>query len=234
MNKVNPSVELLEPYQGLTKRIKCRCKIHNIVSNKTPNEILQGKGCRICGREKLSSKSFLTIEEFQNKVSDANPAIKVIEYYGERKNAKFQCILCGHIWESSAGSMIIHGKRCPECQHFYAGEKLVKSILEHRGISYIEQFRFKDCRDKRTLPFDFYIPQYNMCIEYDGQQHFKPVFGEKSFEDTVRHDRMKDKYCLDHGIDLLRISYKDTKSIEEIINERITLKDRLPNQQSYS
>ena len=76
----------------------------------------------------------------------------------------------------------------------------------------------------RLLPFDFYIPEYNICIEYDGEQHYRPVMFDgkddelatKQFEKTKYHDGIKTKYCNAHGIHLLRIPYY--KNVEEELN----------------
>ena len=64
-------------------------------------------------------------------------------------------------------------------------------------------------KDKRKLPFDFYLPGLNTCIEYDGRQHFelKNGFwgGEKSLKLTQKHDKIKNLYCKENKIKLLRI-----------------------------
>ena len=62
---------------------------------------------------------------------------------------------------------------------------------------------FEDCIDKRPLPFDFYLPEYNICIEYQGQQHYYPVeiFGGKNaFESQVLRDNIKREYCQKNNI----------------------------------
>lgn len=76
-------------------------------------------------------------------------------------------------------------------------------------------------KDIKTLPFDFYLPKYNCCIEYDGQQHFKPngfSSGYEYFVKTVEHDRMKDQYCKDNNILLIRIRYDENAEIENILS----------------
>ena len=82
---------------------------------------------------------------------------------------------------------------------------------------------------KHVLFFDFYIPKLNMVIEYDGIQHFEPVFRKgvtkeksvKLFEDSKIRDSIKNDYCKNNNIFLLRISYKDFDKIEEILNQYI-------------
>ena len=72
---------------------------------------------------------------------------------------------------------------------------------EKLNIQYNTQYIFKDCKDIRPLPFDFYIPEYNICIEYDGTSHYKPnPYGSwntpESVQKTQIHDKIKTKYCL--------------------------------------
>ena len=82
---------------------------------------------------------------------------------------------------------------------------------------YVFQKKFDDCKDQRRLPFDFYLPEFNCCIEVDGQQHFEPSkFSNESdeYKDFIirkKHDKIKTDYCLSHGIDLLRIDYNDIR-----------------------
>lgn len=108
-----------------------------------------------------------------------------------------------------------HSCGCGE--HDSVGEKLVAGILNESGISYIQNYRFGDCRNILPLPFDFYIPEYNTCIEYDGIQHFKPIEyfgGEEEFYKRQNNDNIKNHYCVDNNIQLIRIPY--TLSEEEV------------------
>lgn len=62
-----------------------------------------------------------------------------------------------------------------------------------------------------------------MCIEFDGQQHYTNIYGEKSFEATRKHDNIKNKYCADTGIQLLRIPYWKGNQIEGILQQTLKL-----------
>jgi len=88
-----------------------------------------------------------------------------------------------------------------------AGEKRIADYLKRKGIKYKYQKRYEDCRDKNTLPFDFYLPQYNTIIEFDGYQHYFEVKKFGSLKYTQHHDAIKNKYCSDNDINLLRIPY---------------------------
>ena len=79
----------------------------------------------------------------------------------------------------------------------------------------------------RVLTFDFYLPQFNLLIEFQGKQHEKPIkyFGGKdSFEIQQEHDRRKREYSKLHNINLLEIWYYDINKIEEIMTKALGLK----------
>ena len=112
----------------------------------------------------------------------------------------------------------LKGVGCPTCSSS-KGEKKISKLLDDFGINYIKQKKFKDCKDKNCLSFDFYLPNHNIIIEYDGRQHFESfeIFGGyEKFLITKKHDEIKNEYCRNKNIKLIRISYKD--NINEIIN----------------
>ena len=71
------------------------------------------------------------------------------------------------------------------------------------------------------MPFDFYLDDYNICIEYQGSQHYKPKFGKESFEYTKTHDKIKKDFCKNNNIKLVEIHYKDFKNISSIISNLV-------------
>lgn len=108
-----------------------------------------------------------------------------------------------------------HSCGCGE--HDSVGESLIKSILNENNITYVYNYRFSDCRNILPLPFDFYLPDYNTCIEYDGVQHFQPIEyfgGEKEFDKRKENDSIKNQYCIKNNIQLIRLPY--TLSEEEV------------------
>ena len=109
----------------------------------------------------------------------------------------------------------LNKRGCPSCNESQ-GEKLITTLLRKHNLPHVRQKRFSDCVNihgvKRCLqlPFDFYLPNSNSCIEYDGEQHFFPVLsfgGEKAFAETKLRDELKNKYCQEKGINLIRIPY---------------------------
>ena len=78
------------------------------------------------------------------------------------------------------------------------------------------------CRDQKPLRFDFWLPQASLVIEYDGQQHFRPVErfgGEKAFWAVQKRDAIKDQFCRENGIEVIRIPYTQLGDIPAILHE---------------
>lgn len=76
------------------------------------------------------------------------------------------------------------------------------------------------------LPFDFYLPFYNLCIEYDGELHYRcsEMFGgQKSLDRIKRHDDIKTKWCKENNIKLLRIHYLKKSKINKILDDYFTI-----------
>jgi hypothetical protein len=108
----------------------------------------------------------------------------------------------------------LKGKRCP-FDNESKGEKLVRVFLQKKGVEFTMYHRIKDCFSELngrcyTLPFDFYLPKTNILIEYDGEQHYKPVEiwgGEKGYENQKRLDAIKNRFAADNNITLIRIPF---------------------------
>ena len=118
------------------------------------------------------------------------------------------------------------GQRCPKCIRKSKGELKIEDILNENNIEYISQYKYDDCRNKKPLPFDFYLPLYDLLIEYDGEQHFdiKHSFGdEESFWETVVNDSIKNQYCEDNNIKLVRIPFWEFNNIEEILKKHLNI-----------
>lgn len=105
-----------------------------------------------------------------------------------------------------------------------AGELRIKDYLERKNIEYVFQKRYADCRDKNPLPFDFYLPEYNLIIEFDGYQHYYEVKKFGKLEVVQKHDAIKNKYCGDNGINIIRIPYWELEDnvVEWTLDNEIT------------
>lgn len=105
------------------------------------------------------------------------------------------------------------------------GEELTAQFLNKYNIKYEREKTFSLCIDKTLLPFDFYLPDYHICIELNGSQHYKMVgdMTEKDLKSQQHRDRIKKKYCRDHNIKLLIIPYTDYDNIEAILTTELGL-----------
>lgn len=117
-------------------------------------------------------------------------------------------------YKTTSCGCVVKASRC---------ETLIKNFLKEHEIQYIPQYKFDDCKNKRKLPFDFYLLEYNTLIEYDGGQHYFPVErfgGEASFEQRKANDEIKTRYCQSHNINLIRLPYtlSDKEIKEQLLN----------------
>jgi hypothetical protein len=133
---------------------------------------------------------------------------------GKRESDKrilWHCICdCGNECNVDVYSLTSGHTQSCGCLHRSLREQYIELILNNNGILYELQYTFEDCKNIFKLPFDFYLPDYNVCIEYDGQQHFKPIDlfgGEDAFIKRKINDDIKTQYCADHNIRLIRIPY---------------------------
>ena len=219
----NPNIEVIGQYVDSKTKILHKCLIHNVVWSVSPTNILKGCGCHQCLKEKISDKNGIDHNEYVVKLSNVNPNVVALEtYLNTEIKIKHQCKICGNEGDVKPGN-ILAGKGCPRCNESH-GEKNISNYLNINNIIYISQYTFDDCKDKRKLPFDFYLPELNICIEYDGEQHFKTIDyfgGEEGLRIRQLHDQIKTDYCKNNGISLLRIKYDE--NIEEKLNNFIHL-----------
>lgn len=120
----------------------------------------------------------------------------------------------------------LKGLGCDECRNrtrTSKGEKEIQKFLDNLKIEYRKEYSFKKTKIFRYR-FDFYIQSLNLCIEYDGLQHFKPVKkynGIEGFKKTQKRDKVKNNFCKEYNIKLLRIKYND--KIEEVLKKYFNL-----------
>lgn len=230
-------IKRIEDISGKTSRdkilFKCEVcgkkfyQIYNVVKNG------HGKyGCPSCSEKLRGKKLRLTEEDVINRLNMKN--IKLLEdYKGSHKYHKLKCTSCGYIWVGNLTSYL-HGKinhGCPICDNLnIGGEKIMIEILNKYHINYESQKTFNNMKDSIKLRFDFYLKDYNIVIEIDGEQHYRCAkFSQKitdeeaqhQFEILQKHDEIKNNYCMLNHIRLIRIPYKVNKkytNISKIIN----------------
>ena len=209
---------LLEPYVNKRTKLKLQCPNgHKFEIRLDSFQRGDSCGCRQC-----MANNMMHDEEFViNKLKERD-IILLSKYEGNNIPMTLQCEH-GHIFSSTYDIVVNNNCGCSICNES-KGEKKVKKYLEKTNIDYEMQYRFKDCKFKYTLPFDFYLPKYNCCIEFDGKQHYQIVKhfgGLDEFIDTKIRDTIKNIYCQQNNIKLIRIPYWDYDKIEEILNKEL-------------
>ena len=196
---------LLVDYKNAHIKIKIICKKHGMFKQ-TPYSHLNGNGCPKCiGRNKTTNEFIKESKEIHGDKYDYS----LTEYIKHIKKIKIICTKHG-IFEQTPHNHL-SGFGCIKCNES-KGELEIRKILENNNIKYISQKRFEKCKNINILPFDFYLPNLNLCIEYDGEQHYKPINyfgGKKEFKNIQIRDQIKNKYCKNNNIKLLRIKYNE-------------------------
>lgn len=127
---------------------------------------------------------------------------------------------CGNVVYASYTDLVRCRKTSCGCSNYSNMENFIANVLSEHQINYIPQARFSDCKNIYPLPFDFYLYDYNTIIEYDGEQHFRPVDffgGDVGFAKIIFNDNIKNNYCEEHKINLIRLPYN--LSQQEIKNK---------------
>ncbi len=216
---LNPNIIVVGKYVGTKTPIEHYCKKHNLSWSAYPASILRGCGCQECCKEKIGDKNRKTHNQYVSEVSQTNPDIEVIGKYIDSQTAILhKCQKHNVLWYAYPTN-ILRNHGCPQCNES-RGEEQIRKWLDDHYIAYIPQKTFNDCKNKQPLPFDFYMPAYNLCIEYDGEQHFRSIEffgGEKGFIQRQYNDQIKNQYCQANNIKLLRIPY--FKNVEEELNK---------------
>lgn len=214
---------LSENYGNNSHVLKLKCMAHNnIIFTSYQNIITNTHNCGECLLESKKNSGKINFYNKLEKSNISNP--KIISYNGRNKSyVVAKCCKCGYEWEIKK-SHFFDGSGCPICATKSKGEDKISEILTAKNISFTRQKRYADCKNKRVLPFDFYLDDYDILIEYDGRQHYvgySAFGGNDTLKKTQFHDSIKNKYCKDNNIILIRIPYWDFGNIEKILNKII-------------
>jgi hypothetical protein len=210
-------------YVKYTQKSIIICPIHGEFQQAAQHHMKSG--CKSCGYEYISTLRRFSKEEFIEKCISIHGNYydySKVEYKNSRTEIKIICPKHGEFKQKSGSHLMGYGcKTCCESR----GEKIIRIFLENEKIEYTKEKKFEGCENRTLLPFDFYLPKYNMLIEFDGIQHFQAFDffgGEEALESLKLRDEIKTNFCKENNINLLRISYKEINKIEEIL--KISLK----------
>lgn len=225
---IAPNIKIVSGYKNVTSKVHCKCLIDNHEWDAFVYNLINGHNCPKCRSRKIAEVLKCDKSEYDVKLSkNRNDVVCVGEYTTTHENALFKCIKCNRNFYATPHN-VLQGSGCPYCSKS-KGEILVKDCLEKNNISYEPQKKFEGLVGigGRKLSYDFYLPNQNILIEFQGRGHYEPVWfhnregltAEEQFIKQQEHDKRKREYAVDNGYKLLEISYQQMKNIPEIIKE---------------
>lgn len=202
-------------YKHSKVNMKWQCGKCNYIWKATFSNVNSGSWCLKCAIKKQSK----SIEDCLYIAEVRGGKCLSKEYKNHKTNMKWQCGKCNYIWKACYNN-IRTGTWCPKCNNSKGVLEICK-ILDMLKINYELEKKL----NYKKMRFDFFLPKYNIAIEYDGIQHFK--LGTryssitKDFKRNREFDILKTKYCLDNRIKLVRVYYKSLNFVKDIIQEII-------------
>ena len=199
-------------YINAKTKVKIICEKHGIFSQ-MPFHHMNNVGCSKCANVKRS-----TTEEFIDKaklIHQKKYDYSLVNYINNKTKVKIICKKHGVFEQKPIHHLNYHG--CPICKSSRGENKIYNYLIEN-NIEFEREKKFKDLGNKR---FDFYLPNLNTCIEFDGEQHFKEINffgGKKGLEQIETSDLIKNQYCEYNNIKIIRISYTDYDNVYNIMN----------------
>lgn len=215
VKEIHPNIEILDNvYKNNRTSLKCHCLICGHVWKACYDNLINGKtDCPKCAKRLKPS-----IEEARKNILKVNPKIKILSdvYKNNASPLLCKCLICGHEWHSRYHDLMVN-KSCPLC-NASKGEKIIYQWLRDHNFNFRFQYKFKNCKHKLPLPFDFYLVNLNICIEFDGELHYKQINWERfNLNVQKERDKIKDEFCKENNIKLIRISYWEINNINTIL-----------------
>lgn len=218
--KNNKNVCVIGKYTSSKNKIDVQCVYCGKVFSMRSDSVMDGRGHTPCVQKLVKREPKRTQDQFIEDLKNANDTVEALGIYTITNSRMwFKCKICGNKWNTLVKHVLYKDSGCPICNQS-KGERIITNYLQRNNINFIPQYTFENCKDIKCLPFDFYIPSKNTCIEYDGEQHFREVdFFKYSLEYIQRHDKIKNNYCSINNINIIRIPYTEFNNIEQILNE---------------
>lgn len=203
----------LVKYNGIEKKVKI--KYNGVIYEQKAGAHLYSNGLVENIIKRRTTEEF---KDISSLVHDNKYSYEKAIYVNNNTKLIITCPIHGDFEQRPSSHL--QGYGCDRCNES-KGEKEIAKFLNKHNINYERQKKFHNCRNVFELPFDFYIPSKRTCIEFDGKQHYQPVEffgGLKAYEQLKINDKIKEDYCEDNYINLIRIRYDQIGCIDSVLN----------------
>ena len=226
--------ELHERYPNLIVNSQYTTMHHNInftcldcynTFDRMAADIFYDGGCPICNVNNLPQRQPKTLDQFLDDLYRVNGDVIYLDGYTKAsEKVHVKCKICGYDWWT-VGTSLTSGFGCPTCNMSH-GERKIRQYLYNGAYTYISQKTFDGLVGigGGNLSYDFYVPHYNLLIEYQGEYHDGTAKMQTEIEllKQKEHDKRKRQYANKHNIQLLEIWYYEYDHIESILNNYFT------------
>jgi hypothetical protein len=202
-----------------------KAKDHEWLASPNRRTAMQS-GCPYCKGIAISKSNCLATTH-PELISSWHKKNKISPYevtHGSTKKVWWRCELCNHTYESYIYSRS-SGHGCPKCR-ISKGEKKIKEFLERSDLSFQMQYRIKECKRKKPLPFDFavFVANKTILIEFQGELHYHAARyngGKEKLAKIQNSDKIKREYCAANSLQLIEIHYWQIDKIDEVLSTLI-------------
>jgi very-short-patch-repair endonuclease len=235
---------LLSQYNGYTRIVNgkkehlklqvrhnsCNTTWEVSVANFIGSKNKKGTRCPVCQHPSVK-RDMEWVKEKVYKLAYGEYTVLSTEYESNKKKLMFrhnhsECD--NHEFPMTSNDFINQDQRCPRCAELAKESRYVKFMRKFftvHGIDFQTQKTFEKCRGKRALPFDFFLPEYNLLIEYDGVQHRRAWNNDSNkLNETKRNDGIKNEFAKNSEYSLMRLSCK-LETLAEVMNDFFNLRD---------
>lgn len=220
-------------YKGNKINVEIVCPLHGpFLIRPNDHTSFHKSGCPHCGLAQRVKTQRKSQEKFINEVKARHKNkydYSKVNYVTAHSIIEIICPKHGSFFQTANEHRKGYG--CANCFES-KGEASIASWLIFHSIPFVRQKTFPSCkgRNNKCLRFDFYLPEHNICIEYDGQQHFhithwhkktaklKGTAPEDELATQQLNDLVKELFCKEHNIKLVRIKFDETDITNRLSN----------------
>lgn len=204
-------------YINSKTKIEIQCSICRDIYFQKPQSHLEGHGCKKCAYlNNPINQVRITIKDFEDKCKKIheNKYVYFQDFKGTNHKITIYCPKHDCTFNQFAYAHSDKKHSCPLCKRISKGEDSIIKLFKEWNFDFIKEKTFPNLIGEkgRLLRFDFYLECLNLIIEFDGPQHYKSIKwfgGDKYFKKIQENDKIKNQYCKDNNIEILRIKYNE-------------------------